>query len=189
MKKNKKKKLRLRKKIQNRPKVRKAGGRGGEKARSQTVSESQAPVSEVRSEPAAPKPKTGELIVEPEQTPPGFSEVEDMERMSEVVVDFASPLLETCDDEASEKKAVSLAIFVWNATLTPEEERENTIGAYLSDAQKTLPPEEFQTLSSFVDLLVERKKELYPSNRKKITGCTFGGHGENRRIEVGYTID
>jgi hypothetical protein len=109
--------------------------------------------------------------------------------MSEVVVDFAAPLLETCDDEASEKKAVSLAIFVWNATLMPEEERESTLGAYLSDAQRGLPPEEFQNLSSYVDLLIERKKNLYPSNRKRITGCTFGGHGENRKIEVGYTMD
>ena len=189
MKKNKKKKLKLRKKIQNRPKVRKAGGRGGKKAISQTVSESQSAVSVSQSEPTAPKTKTGELIVEPEQTPPGFAEVEDMERMSEVVVDFAAPLLETCHDEASEKKAVSLAIFVWNATLMPEKECEDTLEAYLFDAQKALPAEEFQTLSSYVDLLVERKKDLYPSNRKKITGCTFGGHGENRRIEVGYTID
>jgi hypothetical protein len=186
MKKKKKKKLRLRKKIQSKPKIRKTGRRGVKRAISHTVSEELAD-SALQSKPAGPK--TGELLVEPEQAAPGFAESEDMERMSEVVVDFAAPLLETCEDESSEKKAVSLAIFVWNATLLPEEGRENTLGAYLADAKKSLPPEEFQTLSSYVDLLIERKRSLYPSNRKKITGCTFGGYGENRRIEVGYTVD
>jgi hypothetical protein len=109
--------------------------------------------------------------------------------MSQVIWDFAAPLLETCHDLDSEKKAISLAIFIWNASLLPEQERIRTIDRYMADCQNILPTEEIKILSSLIDRLVQDKAEHYPTNRKKIANCTFGDFEHNRRIEVGYTLE
>lgn len=108
--------------------------------------------------------------------------------MSHVILDFARPLLETCSDEASEKKAISLAIFVWNTTLLPEPERKQTLEAYRSTYRDMLPKEDFQTLCTYIDRLVQDKSTRFADNRNKITNCTFGEFGDRRRIEVGYTL-
>jgi hypothetical protein len=113
---------------------------------------------------------------------------EGLEVMSHVILDFASPLLETCDDREAEKKAISLAIFVWNTTLLPEAEQQQALSAYLSECRKVMPSEEFEMLSGYIDRLVQDKADRFADNRNKITNCTFGDYGENRHIEVGYII-
>jgi len=132
----------------------------------------------------AGKPCTDGFDVPPADTVDGGLEV-----MSHVVLDFAGPLLETCNDEASEKKAISLAIYVWNAALLPEHECRQTLDAFLAQCQKSMPPEELKTLSGYIDRLVQTKKSRFAHNRKKITNCTFGDFGDNRHIEVGYTME
>jgi hypothetical protein len=112
-----------------------------------------------------------------------------MEVMSHVILDFAEPLLETCYDEASQKKAISLAIYVWNATLLPEQEQKQTLQGYLSECQKVMSPEELQSLTAHVEQLVQSKKARFAGNKKKITNCTFGDFKNSRHIEVGYTME
>lgn len=160
----KKKKLRLREKIKNRPKP-----RDSSRKKKKTMPR----VSETGNFSAAP----------PEDVDQG------MEVMSQVIVEFARPLLETCTDEASERKAISLAIFIWNATLLPEAERKRTLDGFLSECRNAMPSDEFENLSGYIDRLVENKKIRFARNRKKITNCTFGNFGEGRHIEVGYTME
>ena len=160
----KKNKARLREKIRNKPKARNTS-KGKKKAGAQKVSA--------------------------EDIQQSNTQVEDqgMEVMSHVILDFAAPLLETCNDEASEKKAISLAIFVWNTAMLPEPERQTTLEAYLTDCQKVMPPEELKTLSDYIDQLVQTRRTRFGHNRKKITNCTFGDFGAERHIEVGYTME
>ena len=126
-----------------------------------------------------------------ENSNPLHAQIDDqgMEAMSQVILDFAAPLLETCNDEASERKAISLAIHVWNTAMLPEPECRQTLKAYLAECQKVMPPEELQTLSGYIDQLVQTRKTRFVDNRKKITNCTFGDFGPDRHIEVGYTIE
>jgi hypothetical protein len=112
-----------------------------------------------------------------------------MEVMSQVILDFAAPLLETCSDEASERKAISLAIYVWNTAMLPEPQCRRTLEAYLTECQNVMPPEALNTLSDFIDQLVQTRRTRFAHNRKKITNCTFGDHGPDRHIEVGYTME
>ena len=114
---------------------------------------------------------------------------EGMEVMSQVILDFAAPLLETCNDEASERKAISLAIYVWNTALLPEAECRRTLDAYLAEYQKVISPEELRILSGYIDQLVQTRKRRFALNHKKITNCTFGDFGADRHIEVGYTME
>jgi hypothetical protein len=114
---------------------------------------------------------------------------EGLEVMSHVIWEFAKPLLETCNDEASERKAISLAIFVWNTALLPEQEQKETLEAYLAQCRDAAPPEELETLSALIDQLLQDKVVRFADNRKRITNCTFGDFGDNRHIEVGYSYE
>ena len=160
----KKRKAKLHEKIRNRPKGRKLSKR------------------KKKSRVAAPLP---EDIEQPDAPPAN----EGMEAMSQVILDFAAPVLETCHDEASEKKAVSLAIYVWNTAMLPEKECRQTLDAYIEECRKVMPPEELKTLSDYIDQLVRTRKTHYAHNRNKIVNCTFGNFGADRHIEVGYTLE
>jgi hypothetical protein len=160
----KKSKAKLREKLRNKPKARSTSNR-----KKKTVAGQ--PFSEDLERPAVQTVDQG------------------MEAMSNVILDFAGPLLETCQDEASERKAISLAIYVWNTVMLPEPECRQTLEAYLSECRKVMPPEELQTLSGYIDRLVQSRKTRFADNRKKITNCTFGDFGADRHIEVGYTME
>jgi hypothetical protein len=113
---------------------------------------------------------------------------EGLEVMSQVILDFAGRLLETCDDRDAEKKAISLAIFVWNATLLPEAEQKKALSEYLAECRNIMPATELETLSGYIDRLVRDKADRFADNRKKVTNCTFGDYEDERHIEVGYII-
>ena len=55
-----------------------------------------------------------ELVIDPEGEA----------RMSEVILEFAKPFLDKCEDEASERKAIVLAILIWNVSLFHGKDRE-----------------------------------------------------------------
>jgi hypothetical protein len=160
----KKRKAKLHEKIRNRPKGRKFLK---EKKKSHV---------------ATPQP---EDVKQPDTQP----DDESMEVMSQVIMDFAAPLLENCNDEASEKKAVSVAIYVWNTAMLPEKECRQILDAYVEQCREIMPPEELKTLSDYIDQLVQTRKTRYGHNRNKIVNCTFGNFGADRHIEVGYTLE
>jgi hypothetical protein len=159
-----KQKDKLRKKIRNRPKTR-------ERAKKKKSRATGSPKSLDLDSPMAENPDEG------------------LEVMSNVIWEFAGPLLEMCADEAAERNAISMAIFVWNSALLPEQECKETLAAYLEQHRNSLPPEELETLSKLIDQLLEDKLTRFSDNRKRITNCTFGVFGDNRRIEVGYSIE
>ena len=160
----KKTKARLREKISNKPRERNASKRK-KKAAAQSL-------------------RMGDF-----NRPHAQTDDQGLEVMSHVLLEFAAPLLGTCNDEASEKKAISLAIHVWNTAMLPEPECRQTLDAYLAECQKVMPAVEFKTLTDLIDRLVQTRKSRFAHNRKKITNCTFGDFGADRHIEVGYTME
>lgn len=111
-----------------------------------------------------------------------------MDVMSQVILDFAAPLLATCDDLDAEKKAISLSIFVWNSSLLPEPLQKTTLTAYLDQCEAVLPAQELETLKGYIDQLLQDKAQRYADNRNRITNCTFGDYKGDRHIEVGYML-
>jgi hypothetical protein len=160
----KKRKAKLREKIKNRPKT-----------RNHSKKRKKAPAEQLMVDNANPSP--------PQNVDEG------MQVMSQVILDFAKPLLETCDDEEAERKALSLAIFIWNTTLLPDDEQDQVLDSYLAQYRGAIPPEQFDSLSDYVARLVESKKTRFAHDHRKVTNCTFGDYGENHHIEVGYTME
>ena len=111
-----------------------------------------------------------------------------MDAMSKVILDFAAPLLATCDDLDAEKKAISLAIFVWNSALLPDPMQKTILADYLDQCETVLPADELETLKGYIDQLLQDKAQHHADNRNRITNCTFGDHDGDRHIEVGYAL-
>lgn len=159
----KKKKIKLREKIRNKPKL-----RAPMKKKKKTIS--------------------GAVPKDTHQHPEAEHPDEGMDVMSQVILDFAAPLLDICDDLDAERKAISMAIFVWNSTLLPEPERRENLAAYVDECKAVLPAEEINRLKGYIDRLVQDKAKRYADNRNRITNCTFGDYQGERHIQVGYTL-
>src|SRR3990170_3246215 len=80
-------------------------------------------------------------------------------RMSEVILDFAEPLLNHATDLNSKKVAISTAILCWNIYLMPEKKRQEEIGKVADNLFKTgMDRKIFEDMAS---MLFERKRTFF----------------------------
>ena len=122
---------------------------------------------------------------------PGSNMIVDPEgkaKMSEVILDFAKPLLDECEDEESEKKAIGLAILIWNMSLFPKKSRDKEIEKLCSGLSPSEDANDFAALLNYVNILLERKAEYYPDNKRAIVNYQMSGSGKNRRLDVASTL-
>ena len=86
----------------------------------------------------------------------------DTEKMSQVILDFALPLMDNSDDTDSMREAISVAIIAWNLSLLPEDDRKiqmAEIKCHIQDAIKDnrLSGDELEIF----DFLIARKEEQF----------------------------
>ena len=81
-----------------------------------------------------------------------------VEKMSEVILEFAEPLLDACEDDASSEKAISIAICVWNMSLLSKEKQEKAMKDIYVVFSETNDDEYLETLRQIVDMLIKRKR-------------------------------
>ncbi len=109
-------------------------------------------------------------------------------KMSEVILDFAKPFLDKCEDEESEKKAIGLAILIWNVSLFPKKKRDQEIENLCSGLSSSEDANDFAALMNYVNILLERKDECYPDNKRAIINYQMSGSGKNRRLDIASTL-
>ena len=119
-----------------------------------------------------------ELVVDPEG----------QAKMSEMILDFAKPFLDKYKDEEPERKAIGLAIIIWNTSLFPKKEQDREIEKLCSDLTPTDDANDFAALMDHVNILLERKKKYYPDNKRAIIKYQTSGTGKNRRLDVASTL-
>ena len=110
------------------------------------------------------------------------------EKMSEVILDFAEPLLDECENEETAKVAVAMAILVWNASLLPEEDQNREILKMCSDIAGSDDAKQIAQLMDYANYLLERKNRNYAENRRYIVKYEISGSGKNRRLDVASTL-
>lgn len=105
-------------------------------------------------------------------------------KMSDVIQDFAEPLLmeSVTDDEV--KDATKFSILVWNASLAPLPERENLIETLTKQLSYSDDPDHYESVKSNIDMLLKRKEEMFPNVNRIILDCQFSGSGKNLRLDV-----
>lgn len=87
-------------------------------------------------------------------------------KMSEIIAEFAEPLLKETYNEQSCEIAMMMAVACWNLTLLPEEEHEELIGKMLTETTKT--DQHRKDTESLARMLIERKKLHFPHIKKFI---------------------
>jgi hypothetical protein len=88
-------------------------------------------------------------------------------KMSEVILDFAKPLLDLARDFDEQEKAVKLAILAWNLSLLPGKELQKGLDKIRSSAhfEGRSEPDPLETV---VLQLIERKQDLFPTIDRRI---------------------
>ncbi len=105
--------------------------------------------------------------------------------MSDVLQDFAKPLLFESVSDAEIKDAIKFSILVWNASLVPSLERKNWIETLI---RQLSTPDNTESVKSYVEMLLKRKKEKFPNIKRAIVDCQFSGSGKNLRFDVASNL-
>jgi hypothetical protein len=91
------------------------------------------------------------------------------EKMSEIIIDFAQPLMDAATSAAEQKKAISVAIIGWNLSLLPKELQPKQ----MSEIKKVLDSPKNSTQFSnegleIFNYLMARKKALFPGINRMV---------------------
>ncbi len=112
------------------------------------------------------------------------------EKMSEVLLDYAEPLMDEIpvDDEAQSRKALSIAMLCWNAALATEEQREEMLVKFL-ELTKARTESEREEVLEMLRFMVQRKNELFPKIERFIVGFEVKTAKRRREVVVVSTLE
>jgi len=107
-------------------------------------------------------------------------------KMSEVIIHYASPLLESAEPGEDREKALIVAITLWNLAMIPESEQQGIIDSTFSKIYgKDYPPDFDQVLNYFL----ERKQVLYPDVNRVILDYDYVQTPEGDHLNVVSNVD
>ncbi len=95
-----------------------------------------------------------------------------LEKMSEVIEEFAGPLLEHCSRMDQRRGAIGLAVTAWNLSLLPDEEREKELSQHI--LPKTGPE-----MKDILTTMVKRKQALYRDIQRLILDYEITDKGKD----------
>ena len=101
-------------------------------------------------------------------------------KMSEVLMDFAEPLMNEADDFTGSKKALAMAAVFWNLALLPEKEQSDAIKEIFG----ALPPSAVEAMEETIKVFIHRKKQLFPHVNKFIVDHEVIDHGDTIHVNV-----
>ena len=84
-----------------------------------------------------------------------------LRKMSDIILEYASPLLEVTKSAEEDKKAITLAIVFWNLSQFPEEERCRQMDMINSQAGDETFSGIFGADNSIADYMFERKQNMF----------------------------
>lgn len=109
-------------------------------------------------------------------------------KMSEVIKEFAEPLLKDCNSDEEIKNATRFAILVWNASLLPLNDRGVVTEKLITQLTNSDHPDNKNTVKFFIDMLMKRKEKMFPDIKRAILDCQFSGAGFNLRFDVASSL-
>jgi hypothetical protein len=104
------------------------------------------------------------------------------EKMSEVLEDFAEPLLREAKTPEDTKKALLIAMVAWNYSLLDDAARQDPNAPHAAMMADPIVRDMFNSLAA-------RKQALYPNNRRIILDFQLIPNGSEYRFNVVSTMD
>ena len=108
-------------------------------------------------------------------------------KMSEVLLDFAEPLLEDIDDDENFKGVIALAALCWNCSFLPPKKQRaqlNTIVDKLGKSDQLTRLE----IEDCTRMLIERKKAFFADDRRMVVNYEVVQEKDSRRLLVMSTL-
>lgn len=124
----------------------------------------------------------GEYAVEPLRP----TEFPPVRKMSEVLLDFARPLLDTVDDEGF-KNVIIFAALCWNVSFLPEPKQQKDLKKIVDELSKPEPlmrPD----LNAWAKALLERKKAFFAADRRMVLDYRVVEEKDSRHLFVTSTL-
>jgi len=115
-------------------------------------------------------------------------EPQGVEKMSEVIIDVAKPLLDVCENVEAEKKAISIAIIVWNICLLPESEQDEAIQKLCDDLAPSRDASDIATFMFYINKIMERKKKHYSHIIRAVVNYHISDTAEGFHLDVASTL-
>ncbi|MBF0396894.1 MAG: hypothetical protein HQK78_08990 [Desulfobacterales bacterium] len=109
---------------------------------------------------------------------------EGIEVMSEIIENFAEPLLVGCKNDKDIKNSIRFAILIWNLTLLSEDEQKNKIQELVETLSTPNNIDEINNSRYYIDLLINRKKESFSHIKRAIIDYQFSGADSSLRLDV-----
>jgi hypothetical protein len=110
------------------------------------------------------------------------------EKMSEALEALVAPFRRPAETEAEFRNLLNLGMLAWNAALLPEDRRramiEQVLGGGLSEATDAVREE----ARALVNVLVQRKQDLFPTNRRLIISFQLMDAGHEYQLLVAATL-
>jgi hypothetical protein len=106
----------------------------------------------------------------------------DQVKISEVLLDFAAPLLERFETEVPVKNIIPMAIFAWNLALTRNEDHNKAI----NEMAKVLSLDEkgIEEMNNLMRWLVDRKRNHFAEHKRRILDYRLSDLGERYGLQV-----
>lgn len=111
-------------------------------------------------------------------------------KMSEVILDFAEPLVAAARTGEDFRKAIAIAIIFWDIALQPEEEHEELLGDAIRDLGEAAEndPAAITYFEAVGRALLLRKKVLFPDIKRAVLGYEVVGEGDSLQLLVTSTL-
>ncbi|WP_017293934.1 hypothetical protein [Geminocystis herdmanii] len=105
-------------------------------------------------------------------------------KMSKVLEKFMSPYLYLTNDLSSKTKLFTIGVVAWNASLYPEEEREDITDLLFSQEVIGDDVNIKQELTDIVQQLIDRKLTYFPEDKRLIIDFDLQKFGDSDRLFV-----
>jgi len=104
-------------------------------------------------------------------------------KMSEVILDFAEPLLDAIDDDELFEKAISCAVACWNLSFLPEKKQKKLVLSMVNELGKSDQLTRFEA-EDCTRMLLERKRILFADEKRIVVNYKVVEEGDYHRLLV-----
>lgn len=105
-----------------------------------------------------------------------------LRKMSEVILDFAEPLLNVVeDDDELFEEVISFAVICWNASFLPEKEQKQILCSLANEMGKSDVLQRLR-VEDDVRMLLERKKAFYADEKRMVVNYKIIEEKGSRRL-------
>ena len=104
-------------------------------------------------------------------------------KMSEVLLDFAEPLLDTLDDDEQFEGVISLAALCWNCSFLPPKKQRAQLNTIVNELGKSDRLMRFE-IEDCTRMLLERKKALFADDKRMVVDYKVVEEEEGQRLLV-----